>query len=94
MAEAIDPNKNLEALPKTPTGIRGLDEITNGGFPSGRPALICGTAGSGKTMLATEFLVRGALEFHEPGVLMAFEETEHEMTPTSPAPVAGTAVRR
>ncbi len=53
------------ALPKAPTGITGLDEITLGGLPRGRPSLVCGTAGAGKTMLAMEFLVRGAVEFGE-----------------------------
>jgi circadian clock protein KaiC len=67
-------------LPKCPTGIRGLDEITGGGLPRGRPTLVCGAAGCGKTLLAAEFLVRGAVEFGEPGVLMAFEETEQELT--------------
>jgi KaiC/GvpD/RAD55 family RecA-like ATPase len=67
-------------LPKCPTGIQGLDEITGGGLPRGRPTLICGGAGCGKTLLATEFLVRGAVQFDEPGVLMAFEETEKELT--------------
>ena len=66
-------------LPKCPTGIQGLDEITGGGLPRGRPTLVCGGAGCGKTMLAAEFLVRGAVEFDEPGVLMAFEETEKEL---------------
>ena len=66
-------------LPKTPTGIRGLDEITGGGLPRGRPTLVCGGAGCGKTLMATEFLVRGATLFAEPGVLMAFEETEAEL---------------
>ena len=66
-------------LPKSPTGIHGLDEITGGGFPRGRPTLICGGAGCGKTLLATEFLVRGAALFNEPGVFMAFEETEAEL---------------
>jgi len=66
-------------LPKCPTGIQGLDEITGGGLPRGRPTLICGGAGCGKTLLASEFLVRGAVEFGEPGVLMAFEETEAEL---------------
>jgi circadian clock protein KaiC len=75
----IKPHK-LALLQKTPTGVTGLDEITNGGFPKGRPTLICGGAGSGKTMLAAEFLVRGALEFNEPGVFVAFEETEEELT--------------
>ena len=62
-------------LPKAPTGIQGLDEVTGGGFPRGRPTLICGSAGAGKTLLAMEFLIRGATEFNEPGVFMAFEET-------------------
>ena len=66
-------------LPKCPTGIQGLDEITGGGLPRGRPTLVCGGAGCGKTLLAAEFLVRGAVEFGEPGVLMAFEETEAEL---------------
>jgi len=67
-------------LPKCPTGIQGLDEITGGGLPRGRPTLVCGGAGCGKTLLAAEFLVRGAVQFAEPGVLMAFEETEKELT--------------
>ncbi len=66
-------------LPKCLTGIQGLDEITGGGFPRGRPTLVCGSAGCGKTLLAAEFLVRGAVQFGEPGVLMAFEETEAEL---------------
>src|SRR3954462_10056733 len=67
-------------LEKTPTGIEGLDEVTNGGLPKGRPTLVCGSAGCGKTLLAMEFLVRGATEFGEPGVFMAFEETAEELT--------------
>lgn len=70
------PNKSL---PKTLTGIVGLDEITGGGLPTGRPTLICGEAGSGKTLFSLEFLVRGALEFNEPGVFMAFEEKAEEL---------------
>src|SRR5690349_18796336 len=66
-------------LPKASTGIKGLDEITGGGLPRGRPTLICGSAGCGKTLLAIEFLVRGATEFDEPGVFMAFEETAEEL---------------
>jgi circadian clock protein KaiC len=66
-------------LPKCPTGIQGLDEITGGGLPRARPTLVCGSAGCGKTLLAAEFLVRGAAQFDEPGVLMAFEETEAEL---------------
>ena len=67
------------ALPKAPTGIRGLDEITHGGLPRGRPTLVCGAAGSGKTMLAAEFLVHGALHHDEPGVFMMFEESAAEL---------------
>ncbi|MBE9228308.1 circadian clock protein KaiC [Phormidium sp. LEGE 05292] len=67
-------------LPKCLTGIQGLDEITGGGLPKGRPTLICGSAGSGKTLFSVEFLVRGATEYGEPGVLMAFEETAEELT--------------
>ena len=67
------------ALPKAPTGIDGLDEITGGGLPRGRPTLVCGAAGCGKTLLAIEFLVRGATEFNEPGVFMSFEETSEEL---------------
>jgi circadian clock protein KaiC len=67
-------------LPKAPTGILGLDEITNGGLPRGRPTLVCGSAGCGKTLLAMEFLVHGATQFDEPGVFMAFEETAEELT--------------
>jgi circadian clock protein KaiC len=68
------------ALPKASTGIDGLDEITGGGLPRGRPTLICGAAGCGKTLLAMEFVVRGATRFGEPGVFMAFEETGDELT--------------
>jgi circadian clock protein KaiC len=67
------------ALPKAPTGIGGLDEITDGGLPRGRPTLVCGTAGCGKTLLSMEFLVRGATQFDEPGVFVAFEETPREL---------------
>lgn len=66
-------------IAKAPTGIRGLDEVTGGGLPVGRPTLVCGGAGSGKTLLAMEFLIHGALEQAEPGVFMAFEETEREL---------------
>ncbi len=67
-------------LPKSPTGIQGLDEITFGGLPKGRPTLVCGGAGCGKTLLAMEFLYRGATEFNEPGVFMAFEEKEEDLS--------------
>jgi len=70
----------VSTLPKAPTGIAGLDEITQGGLPRGRPTLICGSAGCGKTLLAMEFLVRGATEFGEPGVFMPFEENAEELT--------------
>ena len=66
-------------MPKCPTGIQGLDEITGGGLPRGRPTLVCGGAGCGKTLFGAEFLVRGAVQFDEPGVLMSFEETETEL---------------
>jgi circadian clock protein KaiC len=69
----------LTPLQKAPTGIPGLDEITDGGLPRGRTTIICGGPGCGKTMLGIEFLVRGAMEFDEPGVLMAFEETPQDM---------------
>lgn len=62
------------SLPKSPTGIIGLDEITGGGLPKGRPTLVCGSAGCGKSMLGVEFLVRGITQFNEPGVLVSFEE--------------------
>src|SRR5687767_13588827 len=66
-------------LAKTLTGIRGLDEITRGGLPKGRPTLVCGGPGSGKTLLAVTFLVNGTIHFNEPGVLMTFEENAEEI---------------
>src|SRR6476469_9943180 len=69
----------LPTLPKAPTGIEGLDEITEGGLPLGLPTLVCGSAGCGKTLMGVEFLVRGILDYNEPGVLMAFEETAEEL---------------
>jgi circadian clock protein KaiC len=69
-------NKNLL---KSPTGIQGFDEITGGGLPAGRPTLVCGGAGCGKTLFGFEFLVRGAIQFNEPGVFMSFEETNEEL---------------
>jgi circadian clock protein KaiC len=72
-------NSSGTSLSKTPTGIQGLDEITFGGFPKGRSTLICGSAGCGKTLLSIEFLVHGAMQFNEPGVFMAFEETEDDL---------------
>src|ERR1700691_5970801 len=73
------PVPKAELLPKCPTGIRGLDEITGGGLPRGRPTLICGSAALGKTLMAAGFLLRVASVYGEPGVLMAFEETEPEL---------------
>ena len=68
-----------KSLPKTPTGIEGFDEITLGGLPKGRPTLVCGAAGCGKTLFGLEFLVRGVTQFDEPGVFMSFEETKDEL---------------
>lgn len=70
---------NDAVLEKCPTGIKGLDEITRGGLPRGRPTLICGGAGCGKTLFAMEFLVRGARDYGEPGVFMTFEETPEDL---------------
>jgi circadian clock protein KaiC len=72
-------SRTLPALRKAPTGISGLDEITEGGLPAGRPTLICGSAGCGKTLFGLHFLVRGALEHGEPGVFIAFEEREQDL---------------
>ncbi len=69
----------LTNLPKTPTGISGLDEITMGGLPKARPTLICGSAGCGKTLFSLEFIVHGAMEYNEPGVFMAFEEKPEDL---------------
>src|SRR4051812_13851676 len=70
----------LRGLAKAPTGIKGLDEVLGGGLPKGRPTLVCGGPGCGKTMLALEFLVGGALRYNEPGVCMMFEETTEDLT--------------
>ena len=76
-----EPRKNpIHPLPKTPTGIQGFDEITFGGLPAGRPTLVCGGAGCGKTLFGIEFLIRGAVQYGEPGVFMSFEETGEELT--------------
>ena len=79
--EAISRNKPSAArgLPKAASGIDGLDQITGGGLPRGRPTLVCGGAGCGKTLFATEFLIRGATEFSEPGAFITFEETGEEL---------------
>ena len=68
-----------QALAKARTGILGLDEVTFGGLPAGRPTLICGGPGCGKTLLATTFLVNGAVMFNEPGVFVSFEETSDDL---------------
>jgi circadian clock protein KaiC len=72
--------KKLRPLEKVSSGISGLDEITGGGLPKGRPTLVCGNAGCGKTLMAMEFLVRGAIDHDEPGVFMSFEENEEALT--------------
>src|ERR1700734_1860639 len=78
--DALDTDSGrLKPLAKAPTGIVGLDEVTGGGLPRGRPSLVCGSAGSGKTLLAMEFLVRGITEFGESGVFIAFEETREDL---------------
>ena len=72
-------SKPLKSLQKERTGIPGFDEITRGGVPAGRPTLVCGSAGAGKTLFAMEFLVRGAILYDEPGVFMSFEESDEEL---------------
>ncbi len=72
--------QQTKLFPKTATGISGLDEITGGGFPKGRPILVCGSAGCGKTLLAMQFLVKGITEYNEPGVFMSFEETIKDLS--------------
>lgn len=76
---AIKQKVEDKSMPKTPTGIHGLDEITGGGLPKGRPTLICGDAGSGKTVFSIEFIVKGAMDYNEPGVFVAFEEKKEEL---------------
>lgn len=67
-------------FPKTPSGVEGLDEITEGGFPKGRPTLICGGAGCGKTLLSMQFIIKGITQFNEPGVFMSFEEPSNDLS--------------
>lgn len=78
MNEPTDPSPPA-GLAKCPTGIRGLDDITGGGLPRGRSTLVCGGAGSGKTLLAMEFIVRGIRDYDEPGVFVSFEEDRDEL---------------
>ena len=75
----LSPQASAPGLPKAPTGIRGFDAITAGGLPRGRPTLVTGSAGTGKTLFAMEFLVRGILDYGEPGVLLAFEESADDL---------------
>ncbi len=79
LTAAPNGNSLLSAFPKAPTGIQGLDEISGGGLPRGRTTIVCGGPGCGKSMLGMEFLIHGAQQFDEPGVLAAFEETPQEM---------------
>ena len=68
------------SIDKCHSGISGLDEVCNGGFPKGRPVLICGSAGCGKTLMGIQFLVKGITDYNEPGVFMSFEESAHDLT--------------
>ncbi|MCO5951193.1 ATPase domain-containing protein, partial [Mucilaginibacter flavidus] len=76
MKTSTYPAKQLQ---KCPTGIKGFDEITEGGLPKNRTTLVSGSAGSGKTLFGIDFLINGVIKFKEPGVLMSFEETEDEL---------------
>lgn len=77
----VDPNvvSAPNAIRKVATGIVGFDDITLGGLPAGRPSLICGAAGCGKTLFGVTFLVRGAVDMAEPGVFMSFEERPRDL---------------
>ncbi len=82
MEPCMTKNRSVQfarTIPKCPTGIAGLDDITEGGLPRGRPTLVCGGAGSGKTLLSMEFIVRGITQYNEPGAFMAFEETAEDL---------------
>ena len=70
---------STKGVSKCPTGIQGLDEITFGGLPRGRPTLVCGNAACGKTLLGIQFLVQGVTQYNEPGVCISFEETAEEL---------------
>src|SRR5881227_4052365 len=76
----IEQHAKNPQLPKAATGIDGLDAITEGGLPAGRPTLLCGAAGCGKTLFGVTFLVEGSLRFAEPGVLMTFEERPQDIS--------------
>src|SRR4028119_1963280 len=79
VAALPSPRAPAVGLRKAATGISGLDEVTGGGLPLGRPTLVCGPAGRGRTLLAVEVLYRGITEFGEPGVLVTFEESVTEV---------------
>ena len=72
-------SRDLPTVGKSATGIRGLDEVTLGGLPQGRPTLLCGSAGCGKTLFAMTFLYNGVVEYGEPGVFLAFEERSEDL---------------
>src|SRR5215471_12825528 len=72
-------SRDLPSIGKSPTGILGLDEVTQGGLPEGRPTLLCGSAGCGKTLFGMTFLYNGAVEYNEPGVFIAFEEQSKDL---------------
>jgi len=74
-----EPSRRLAGIEKSPTGISGFDEVTDGGVPKGRPSLLCGAAGCGKTLFGMTFLYKGAVEFHEPGVFITFEEQPEDL---------------
>lgn len=78
-AKAKPPSRRVAGIEKSPSGISGFDEVTYGGLPKGRPTLLCGSAGCGKTLFGTTFLYYGAVEYHEPGVFMTFEEQPEEL---------------
>jgi circadian clock protein KaiC len=81
MSPKLSPRTTVaRSVPKAPTGIQGLDEITGGGLPRGRPTLVCGGPGCGKTILSMEFLMNGARQYGEPGVFLSFEETVEDLT--------------
>src|SRR5262249_47432756 len=71
--------RDLSTVSKSPTCIRGLDAVTQGGLPQGRPTLLCGSAGCGKTLFGMTFLYNGAVEYNEPGVFLAFEEQPEDL---------------
>ena len=73
------PAQNRNKLRKCPTGIKGLDEVTEGGLPEYRTTLVCGHAGSGKTLLGIDFLINGTIDYKEPGIFMSFEESQDEL---------------